>query len=148
MKASLTMTVQTTVAVWMWFWTTKLHCCTVESLLTTSLLYINTVIFWLIVICIDSCRTWQILLIVMCLFVLMCIELRVYRFYWTSHLHLGPNDSFYHSSSLFSLVCAMVRSASRSADILSWAFIHLRSLFSTMGSVVLALPCLPTFGLL
>ena len=70
---------------------------------------------------------------------LVPIEFRVYLFYCTSHLCLGPSDPFYIICLHSCLVCALVRSASRSANVLSWAFIHLRSLFSTLGSVVLVL---------
>ena len=59
---------------------------------------------------------------------------RLYLFNYTSHLCLVPST----------LVC----SALRSVDVLSWTSVRLRSLFSTMGSVVLGLPCLPTPGLL
>ena len=76
---------------------------------------------------------------VMYLFVLMLaivhIEFRVYLFYCTSHVCLLVIRSIVSLHS--SLVCALARSASRSVDVLIWMFIHLRSSFSTMGSVVL-----------
>ena len=35
---------------------------------------------------------------------LVYVEFRVYLFYYTSHLRIGPSDPFYHISLLFSSV--------------------------------------------
>ena len=67
---------------------------------------------------------------VMHLFVLMLvhIEFRVCLFYCASHLCLLVIRSIVYLHSC--LVCAFARSTSTSADVLIWAFIHLRSSFS------------------
>ena len=64
---------------------------------------------------------------IMHLFMLMVvhIEFRVCLFYCTSHLCLLVIHSIISLHS--SLVCALARSTSRSADVLIWVFIHLRS---------------------